>query len=298
MSNLLSIPKDSSSETSSSKQVTFNPNPVTIPPTISAPSTVDMSTGRGVANGSAAAGDALTSIKGTIPITDTADPTKVKNVLVSSVVPPPTMGGTGSDHTYAKTTPTDNEADDTSSSSESSSDSDTDDTDPEKPLEETKTQPKPSLMASSFITPVATPTTTPRKRGRPRKNLTTPQSVPSSTNSGKPTTSGAAPLRSILKAGSAPNTPVLKTDSEPDVKDKIRRRGRGCGSCVGCVREDCGKCLYCLDKPKYGGPGKKKQRCALRSCSQFVSVGKVIHVNNLIPAPRKYKSFSLYVHVL
>ncbi len=32
------------------------------------------------------------------------------------------------------------------------------------------------------------------------------------------------------------------------------------------MRDDCGKCVFCKDKVKFGGPGKKKQRCLLRSC--------------------------------
>ena len=43
------------------------------------------------------------------------------------------------------------------------------------------------------------------------------------------------------------------------------RRGR-CGVCPGCVRDDCGTCVYCLDKPKFGGANVKRQRCALRGC--------------------------------
>lgn len=38
--------------------------------------------------------------------------------------------------------------------------------------------------------------------------------------------------------------------------------------CDGCIRPDCGKCKMCLDKPKYGGQGKKKQRCLKRQCLQ------------------------------
>ena len=34
-----------------------------------------------------------------------------------------------------------------------------------------------------------------------------------------------------------------------------------CGTCPGCVAEDRQKCPMCLDKPKYGGRGKKKQCC-------------------------------------
>ena len=39
-----------------------------------------------------------------------------------------------------------------------------------------------------------------------------------------------------------------------------------CGTCDGCCAAakgvgDCKSCLYCLDKPKYGGPFKIKQKC-------------------------------------
>ena len=51
-----------------------------------------------------------------------------------------------------------------------------------------------------------------------------------------------------------------------------RRRARGCGSCPGCLREDCGECRNCKDKVKFGGPGTKKQRCMLRTCSNMVRI--------------------------
>ena len=40
-----------------------------------------------------------------------------------------------------------------------------------------------------------------------------------------------------------------------------------CGKCPGCVNEDCGECKNCLDKPKFGGRGIKKQACEQRDCS-------------------------------
>ena len=46
----------------------------------------------------------------------------------------------------------------------------------------------------------------------------------------------------------------------------LKMRLSSCGNCEGCVREDCGKCVFCKDKVKFGGPGKKKQRCLLRAC--------------------------------
>ena len=36
--------------------------------------------------------------------------------------------------------------------------------------------------------------------------------------------------------------------------------------CSGCINKDCGLCKMCLDKPKFGGPGKKKKRCLRRQC--------------------------------
>ena len=40
-------------------------------------------------------------------------------------------------------------------------------------------------------------------------------------------------------------------------------------ACSGCVSEDCGLCKFCKDNPRYGGPGRKKQCCLLRQCSQL-----------------------------
>ncbi|XP_011405944.2 PREDICTED: uncharacterized protein LOC105313871 isoform X2 [Amphimedon queenslandica] len=305
MANTLSSTKEPAS--GEGKQVTFNPNPVTIPAGSAASATGRDKTTDALSNGSTGA-EPLSSIKGTIPITDMTDPTKVKNVLVSSVVPLPV----GGDHTYAKTTPTGDEGDDSSSSSDSSSESDTD-TDPEKPTDDsgpgsaiisTNGTPLTVNPPSALISPVDTPTTTPKKRGRPRKNVATPQSVPPPKKTKANTKSGEPPLRSILKLGSsAPTTPVSKSSDSTasNAKKNIRRRGRGCGSCVGCVREDCGKCLYCLDKPKYGGPGRKKQRCALRSCSQFVSVGKRLpacYMNKMPDTPKTAAILTVAQHLV
>lgn len=39
-----------------------------------------------------------------------------------------------------------------------------------------------------------------------------------------------------------------------------------CGKCVGCVKSDCGTCVNCKDKKKFGGPGKRKQACKNKKC--------------------------------
>ena len=39
-----------------------------------------------------------------------------------------------------------------------------------------------------------------------------------------------------------------------------------CNNCSACIMNDCGECKFCLDKRKFGGPGKLKKRCELRTC--------------------------------
>ena len=41
-----------------------------------------------------------------------------------------------------------------------------------------------------------------------------------------------------------------------------------CGTCSNCKKEDCGVCVFCKDKPKFGGPNRKKQCCKYRKCLQ------------------------------
>ncbi|XP_061919170.1 histone-lysine N-methyltransferase 2B isoform X3 [Entelurus aequoreus] len=47
-------------------------------------------------------------------------------------------------------------------------------------------------------------------------------------------------------------------------------RSRRCGVCKGCHHEeDCGTCINCLDKPKFGGPNTKRQCCVYKKCDQI-----------------------------
>ena len=39
-----------------------------------------------------------------------------------------------------------------------------------------------------------------------------------------------------------------------------------CGKCDGCERDDCGMCKNCVDKPRFGGPGARKQGCIRKIC--------------------------------
>jgi hypothetical protein len=48
--------------------------------------------------------------------------------------------------------------------------------------------------------------------------------------------------------------------------------------------QDCGECVYCLDKPKYGGPGTKRQKCVLKQ-------NEVSHATRIVPAALKTSSW-------
>ena len=45
-----------------------------------------------------------------------------------------------------------------------------------------------------------------------------------------------------------------------------RPRSVRCGKCDGCERDDCGVCKNCVDKPKFGGLGQRKQGCIAKIC--------------------------------
>lgn len=55
----------------------------------------------------------------------------------------------------------------------------------------------------------------------------------------------------------------------PPAPGSARARLVRCGHCAGCLTGDCGTCKNCLDKPKYGGPGIKKQACLARRCEHL-----------------------------
>ncbi|XP_047439677.1 methyl-CpG-binding domain protein 1b isoform X2 [Mugil cephalus] len=52
-----------------------------------------------------------------------------------------------------------------------------------------------------------------------------------------------------------------------------KRKRRSCGECKACLcRKDCGTCDFCVDKPKFGGSNKKRQKCRLRQCQRQAMV--------------------------
>mmetsp|Transcript_4542 Transcript_4542/g.14551 ORF Transcript_4542/g.14551 Transcript_4542/m.14551 type:complete len:225 (-) Transcript_4542:320-994(-) len=54
-----------------------------------------------------------------------------------------------------------------------------------------------------------------------------------------------------------------------------RWEGNKCGACPACFAPDCGQCLECLDKPKFGGKGVRKKLCRRRLCRGPTPAGSV-----------------------
>merc|ERR1719186_1848313 len=77
-----------------------------------------------------------------------------------------------------------------------------------------------------------------------------------------------------IKFDKSISTPT-KTKREKKVKmsespNLSRKRNSRCKVCASCLATDCGQCMYCLDKPKFGGPNTKKSACLHRRCMNMV----------------------------
>ena len=59
---------------------------------------------------------------------------------------------------------------------------------------------------------------------------------------------------------------LIEKRSKVVCRAKKNHRFKACSKCEGCRRENCGECTYCLDMPKFGGPGLIKQKCETRLC--------------------------------
>jgi len=58
------------------------------------------------------------------------------------------------------------------------------------------------------------------------------------------------------------------SNSEVATENSLKKKKVACKTCKACKAEDCGVCVYCVDKPKFGGPSKLRQRCLQRICLQ------------------------------
>mmetsp|Transcript_18695 Transcript_18695/g.28401 ORF Transcript_18695/g.28401 Transcript_18695/m.28401 type:complete len:615 (+) Transcript_18695:143-1987(+) len=63
----------------------------------------------------------------------------------------------------------------------------------------------------------------------------------------------------------------MSSPASSKTSSSSKRKGRRvrCGECPACVREDCGVCIYCLRKKKFGGDGSSKDACIHRKCKNL-----------------------------
>jgi hypothetical protein len=93
------------------------------------------------------------------------------------------------------------------------------------------------------------------------------------------TPSQSAPATASIRQSQRTRVPTKKTaplvgmewERGTSPTQQPRKRGVRCMDCPACLRtEDCGACVFCKDKPKFGGPGVKKQACVHRKCMNLV----------------------------
>jgi hypothetical protein len=63
--------------------------------------------------------------------------------------------------------------------------------------------------------------------------------------------------------GSKPASYATQQARNPNVRKAM------CGKCEVCLRDDCGECNFCLDKPKFGGPNRLRKKCLMRRCANM-----------------------------
>jgi hypothetical protein len=81
-----------------------------------------------------------------------------------------------------------------------------------------------------------------------------------------PTGFEAAEVLSTLTTTKRTAADLSDDDADDDDARGKKLRGSRCGVCANCLQFDCGVCANCRDKPKFGGPGVKKQACCARKC--------------------------------
>jgi len=67
-------------------------------------------------------------------------------------------------------------------------------------------------------------------------------------------------------AGALSEAELLERKSRSKCKKGKQHRFNACRKCEGCLKSNCGECMYCLDMPRFGGFGTIKQKCETRVC--------------------------------
>ncbi len=74
-----------------------------------------------------------------------------------------------------------------------------------------------------------------------------------------------------------------------------KKHNRRCGECVACLTEtDCRKCRFCKDMPKYGGPGRMRQKCIKRQC---LKLSKILYAEDPLYSKSKVLQQDIYAEL-
>ena len=75
-----------------------------------------------------------------------------------------------------------------------------------------------------------------------------------------------------------PNT-AKKKKAAVGVTQKVKKkRFVKCNNCEACKSPECGECIYCKDKPRYGGPNLKRQACSRQRCLVSFKLSTCMHI--------------------
>ena len=79
-------------------------------------------------------------------------------------------------------------------------------------------------------------------------------------------------LNAELSGSSSPASAVSQVQLQSSSSRGCRRRHKSvaCSRCAGCLHDNCGKCVFCRDMPRFGGKCVLKQKCVYRKCLQPV----------------------------
>ena len=78
-------------------------------------------------------------------------------------------------------------------------------------------------------------------------------------------------LNAELSSSSCPTSAASQVKLQSSSRVCRRRhKSVACSRCAGCLHDNCGKCVFCRDMPRFGGKCVLKQKCVYRKCLQPV----------------------------
>lgn len=135
---------------------------------------------------------------------------------------------------------------------------------------------EPSQSEAKDSSATSTPTPTSNQESESTSISETASKIDHITNTTKSTLKEELNLTSVMKEKASNRVSSTNRRAPKRNSDGLNRKntngtnpGRkvaGCRACSGCLADDCGKCHYCLDKPKFGGGNTLKKKCVTKRC--------------------------------